>query len=395
MRFSVVSWLQRRASACIGIWVVLCTGSGMVSAKADEPEMQPGEAVHGSSHWRVSGGVLYRRIQGVEIRPGRYADEAMVPTHASGGISGPRASVGSASETADRSYDDGFVNRDPGTPLDGDTWYWGYQNAGQVDGEALTFHASDGISTETHRSVSLNDAVADGAEDGAGLMVELGYDVNLGDRVVYGVNVGLMVSRFSVETEATTFRLDESWSRHARSIDDTYDLQGVTPPPATYNGTVDGPGPLIANTPANRTVSENEIRSGRYQAWNSVSESVDLDLLTLSLAPSVSLAAGPFSVQGQAGPALNVLQVRSERSEVLLDGGAGPLASWYDASTDTSIMGGFFVKAGAAWYCGADSSLGLGCRYDWMADGHYRIGPSSVAVNPEGLSATVSWIVSW
>lgn len=90
-----------------------------------------------------------------------------------------------------------------------------------------------------------------------------------------------------------------------------------------------------------------------------------------------------------------MLHVRSERSEVLLDGGARPLASWYDARTDTSIMGGVFVKVGAAWHFGDCSSLELGCRYDWMADGQYRIGPSSVAVSPEGLSATVSWMLRW
>lgn len=84
MRFSVASWLQRCASACIGLCVVLCTGSGMVSAKADEPEMQTAEVVSAPSHWRISGGALYRRIEGVEIQPGRYAGGAFLGSGAGG-----------------------------------------------------------------------------------------------------------------------------------------------------------------------------------------------------------------------------------------------------------------------------------------------------------------------
>ncbi len=351
----------------------------------------PVPAVAHASHWHVSGGVLYRRLENVDVRPGSYANAAMAPRHATDGVSGPTAQVGSASDYADRQYDDGFVNRDPGTPTDGDTWNWGYQNAGQVSGDTLVFHAANGIDTETRRTATLDNAPADGAADGAGLFAEMGYDINPGARLVYGVNACLMVSRSSIDCERTTFHLDESWSRRAWTISDMYELQGVTPPMAPYAGSFEGPGPLLPNTPASRTGSSVETRSGRYQAWNKVSESVDIDLLTLSLAPAVSFTAGRLSVQGQAGPALNLLQVRSERSEELLDGGDHPLASWYDARTDTSIMGGLFVKAGTAWCFAARSRLELGCRYDWMADGQYRIGPSAVMVNPEGLSASVAW----
>src|SRR6056297_1015630 len=60
---------------------------------------------------------------------------------------GAAGSAGSASDYADRTYDDGYVKQDPGTgnPVSIDpntTWNWGYDNASQYDAgaNALSFH---------------------------------------------------------------------------------------------------------------------------------------------------------------------------------------------------------------------------------------------------------------
>src|SRR5436190_17264130 len=50
---------------------------------------------------------------------------------------------GPAAAGADHRYNDGYVLVDSSGNAGGMTWYWGYQNASQVVGDSMQFHAVD------------------------------------------------------------------------------------------------------------------------------------------------------------------------------------------------------------------------------------------------------------
>lgn len=374
---------ERAVVACVSLFV------GVIASCAGAEEPAAAATPAAPSHWRVSAAILCRQLEGVDVRPSRYITGAMVPRHASAGITGGDFSP--LTESADRRYDDGYVNRDAGTPRDGLTWYWGYRDAGQVEGDTLSFHVGDATSTDVRRSVQLDDSSDDDEAYGPGFAIGLGYDVNPGSRITWGVNASLTFARFDVNSDATTFQSDEAWARQDLLVTDTYDLNGVLPPNAPYSGTLDGPGPLLSNRPSSRSVMGGEARTGEYRVWNRVSTDVGINLLTLALAPALTWNTKACSLSLQAGPTISWEQVDMERSEAALDGGSAPIAAWRDTSTESHFIGGGMVDLSVAYRLGENSSLALGGRYDWIDERECRVGPATVTVDADGVSVSAAW----
>ena len=188
----------------------------------------------------------------------------------------PGPAIGGANHT----YNDGYVLVDSSGNAGGRTWNWGYENASQVAGGSMQFHAiqSSGSSSKTD-------------------------DPQYGGELVYQRVVGrlpfLSSSRWGLEFGfgLTDINLKENYSGNVTAITDTYALSGVLPPSAGYNGTFNGPGALLGDTPtrtlASAALTSNQklsgqlfsIRLGPFAEWNFTPE--------LSLSASVGLTLAP------------------------------------------------------------------------------------------------------
>jgi len=181
---------------------------------------------------------------------------------------------------ANHTYNDGYVLVDSSGNAGGRTWNWGYHNPSQVAGDSMQFHAiqSSGSSSTTG-------------------------DPQYGGELVYQRVISplplLPSGRWGLEAGfgLTEINLQDNRSGSVGVITDTYALNGVLPPSAGYNGTFNGPGALLGDTPTrtlgSAALTSNQklsgqlfsLRLGPFAEWNLTSE--------LSLAASVGLTLAP------------------------------------------------------------------------------------------------------
>lgn len=191
-----------------------------------------------------------------------------------------RVNPGPAAGGANHTYNDGYVLVDSSGNTGGRTWNWGYQNASQVVGNAMQFHAIQS---------SGSSSTSDGPQYGG----ELVYQRVIGHLPFLRSGCWGLETGFGL----TEINLQDNRSRAVGVITDTYALNGVLPPGAGYNGTFAGPGALLGDTPtrtlgtaaltSNQKLSGQlfSIRLGPFAEWNFTPE--------LSLAASVGLTLAP------------------------------------------------------------------------------------------------------
>ena len=190
---------------------------------------------------------------------------------------------GPAAGGADHTYDDGYVLVDSSGNAGGLTWNWGYQNASQVAGDSMQFHAiQPGGSSSTTGDPQYG--------------VELVYQRVLGNLPAalpgsWGLEIGFSYTDLDLRSN----------TRGTASVTtDTFPLNGVLPPGAGYNGTFAGPGALLGDTPVrtlgSATLTSRQklsgqmfgIRLGPFAEWHFTPK--------LSLAASVGLTLAPTMV---------------------------------------------------------------------------------------------------
>lgn len=175
-------------------------------------------------------------------------------------------------------YDDGYVGVDISGNLDGLTTYWGYQNASQDVGGGIEYHARQPVEDSS-------------SEDFPQYGFEIIYQRILGDfskdnSGLWGLEVGFGY---------TNIKLDNHLGSVSVMID-TFPI-GVVPPSPGYNGSFDGPGALLGDTPVrtygNTAIMSNQkldgdlfsIRMGPFTEWKLTSH--------LNVAASVGLVVAP------------------------------------------------------------------------------------------------------
>lgn len=155
------------AAAALRVSGLLLLLPGSLPAGTEPPGKQPQvnpdtveAAAPGKFHFRLGAGAAHRSLEGVEFSTGSRSGQERL-AFPSTALRGMRSAAGSASGFGDRIYNDGYVRRDGGTAHDGTTWYWGYENAAQLqsDGQGsrmLKYHgAGDSV---TRQSGSRRDA---------------------------------------------------------------------------------------------------------------------------------------------------------------------------------------------------------------------------------------------
>ena len=274
---------------------------------------------------------------------------------------------GTALPGTDHTYNDGYVLVDSSGNAGGLSWNWGYQNASQVVGDAMQFHAIQpgGPSSTT---------------DDPQYGVELVYQRILGDLPAalpgcWGLEVG-----FSY----TDLDLRSNGRGTASVTTDTFPLNGVLPPSAGYNGTFAGPGALLGDTPV-RTIgsaalASNQklsgqmfgIRLGPFAEWHFTPE--------LSLAASVGLTLAPTTVDYDFS------------ETAILAGGGTYAASGHSSKTD--LLYGPYV--GAMLRCDFNKSWGLfvGAQFQSLNTLEQSAGSRSARLDPSAtvfVTAGLTW----
>lgn len=297
--------------------IVLVTAGYAVSCFAEGNWIQVGPAYRG----------------GMRVKSSRFGDPG---------------TVGPQNQYADRTYDDGYVNIDPGTGNPAainpnTTWFWGYDHAGQYNAAAETL--------SFHRSGRLNETMS-------------GY----GLEVVFGTPLIVPENRFGMDGCIGIQFLRASARTH--DLTDVYDTTGIAIPAAGHQGTYDGPfdvppapGVLIPNLPDAR------IRSALK---------VDVDIFELWVGPKLYITTGEkLSLHLTPKVSANYVMVDVNRS------GAFKRAGYTDGSKadflfGAGVIGGADIEIGKGYF------ISLWGGYEWVHD------TVDVSVSPGRVSVDVS-----
>ena len=341
---------------------------------------------HEVSSWSVNVGTSYRNLGGVSWagRPAFGVADFALP-------SDRRPSSGSAHGFQDRFYSDGFVRPDSGTPIDGNTGYWGYQSGSQVQGGYLVFHDSSGTS---HTLVDEPFSADHHSRlDGAAPFVQFQWTAVEKHIARDAWRLGLTadVSLLSSSYDHQTNTLQAQWNQYAVNATDRYNLGGIAPPPAPYTGDTSGTGTLIPAAPESRSTRLSLLDTHTFTTQTT--QSLDLLLTSVSLGTTVEWRRDDcFGLLFSMGLALNVANWDAHQVDTLSRDGSLRLRL-QSHSSGTDVLPGLFLQAGGEARVGAHVWLKVFGRYDWSEGVHASVGTSSVAVDPSGwtVGASVEW----
>jgi hypothetical protein len=391
-------------AALPGETAVPTAAAEVAAARADRDQgpamLVPPLQKEGLRHWRLSAGVQARTVREIRLRPGAAATAAAVPLQSAFRPAGSPANVGPAGAAADRAYDDGFVNQDLATPLDGSTWYWGYRNAAQAQNGQLVFSAADRETVSPSRHTTLTAAPESESDDTAAMpFLEANYVFAVKSHAACGIQLGLAYFSVSSSASASTLRDVQDSSLWTHSVQDRYDLLGVVPPPPPYSGTLLGPGPVIPNVPASRSVISSRKASDVYASYNTLVEDLDADVTSLYLGATGEKRWGRVALGASAGPSLNLASTDVSHNETLYGSRNGapaePVQQWRYHEDDTDVKLGVYAQASAGLQLTPRVQANLIGRYDWCDRISGRIGPSSYDLDLSGVSVGGSVGVDW
>lgn len=293
----------------------------------------------GAWHWRVGAA----RRSGTRISASWREDDVVgrvAPYFRSTSFALP-ASIGPMDGYADRDYDDGFVyidygTDDPETEVPGLTWFWGYDEAGQYDGAAVSFRSEPG---RTQRIVPVDVDPWEESDqfDVSGL--DFGVGRRLWQRGRFAMSLDAGVTWYS--DQSSEFRLSRTVARETdrgQRYVDTYDATHQPFPDAPYAGTLEGPGYLIHNRPDSRELQD---AGGRSRDWIADSAlDVDFDMLDLRLGPSLRVRLHE-RIALRLAPQLRAAQVEAKASShtVIAPTTVGPIEFTGRENVSEWIMG--------------------------------------------------------
>lgn len=346
-----------------------------------------GAEVAGGWWWSV--GPAYRGDMEISVSGSSYVQQNQV--HAASGSYAAPQGIGDASTYANRVYDDGFVAIDPGTIASGDglTWYWGYARADQYDANADTLTFSRGGGSRVSVATTLNGALNDDDRMEAwGVEFTAGRQLGEYQAAVVALQAGLgffwnLDTRFSGSTYAETV------SEQRFRVEDVYALDGVVPPAAPYQGTYDGPGPLIPNRPASRR--EAVTGGTAWRAENDVRIDLDAVMQQLWFGPRVGLAVGSrVDVFCLPFVSLNRLEARYERDEwfyAIRGNQRTTLATWHHRTTDEQLLFGIGIRAGARIALKGPWFVDVAAGIESIETAETTLGPNKACLDLSGYSA--------
>jgi hypothetical protein len=262
-----------------------------------------------------------------------------------------------------RTYDDGFVKVDSSGNANGQTWNWGYQNAGQVQGNTVTMHSS---SSSVNGSVDQNDDP------------QAGFDLAYGRRLgtVLGGQWGVQAA---FDFTAISIHDTHPLSGTGTTISDAYSLGGVSAPPAPYTGGFNGPGPLLGDSPTRTTASETILITG--------SRTLDAQVYALRLGPYFEFPFGKhWSGRLGGGLALGVADTKYSYNETINFGG-GQTVNNSGSSEGASFQAGGYLEAKLLYAVTPCTSLFAGAQFEDLGTFAHNAGNEQAQLD---MSSTVN-----
>lgn len=291
------------------------------------------------SPWRVGGG--YSHLLGLksEFRGlGRY-NSPNTAQALGGGIN--------------RNYDNGYVRVDGANNKDGETWNWSYDDASQL--------SSTGTGSVNYSITnSLADARVD--ENGGGhpgMELFAYYDMGAANllsntvrNATWGFRIGLQYNRVDINNNSTL-------STGLTTTTDSFDLGGTIAPLAPFTGSLNGPGPLLGDSPTRATsIGGTGVVRGNRE--------LDLDLTLFSLGTYLELpVTEKFHVLCEAGLSLGIAAGGYSFESATTLAGLGTQDS-RGSNSSTAILPGAYLGVGATYSLDHNWSLIASARYQFM-----------------------------
>ncbi len=273
-----------------------------------------------------------------------------------------------------RDYDDGYVRLDSSGNAGGKTWYWGYENASQVNltADTITMHAITGGG-----EASINDITADPYVGGE--LTYTRYFFEWG-RANWGIELG--GSFMPVEVKD-----DSNLSTLLSSVSDAFSLGGIVPPSAPYAGAFQGPGVVIGDSPVRSSFEQQATFSGNRE--------IETTAFGIRVGPNVDIPMGkPLWLQLSGG--LHVLYADTDFSyteSMSLNSGA-PGAPQSGSSSQQDWILGAYVRGQVL--CMVSSSLGIFANVEYLMTDEIEVSAGSHRATLDfsssfGCAAGLAW----
>ena len=257
-------------------------------------------------------------------------------------------------------YDNGYVLTDISGNYGSQSWYWGYNNASQVNSSANTVAFNHTVATGLPSENSGDDSPYVGAE--------LTYDYEL------GVKEDWHHLRYGLEGAVNFLPVEfNSGGRYNATLSqrtDTYSYTpGTTPPTAPYQGSYGGPGFVINVSPVNSTTAL--VPGATFLAQ----QHFDANLWGFRLGPYVELPVSErLDLFLTGGLAVGLLDGEASWKETLtLPGGAGSLTA-SGGGSDTSLLWGYYLGLNAAYQFTERWSVEAGVQYQNLGTYNHNFG---------------------
>lgn len=355
--------------------------------------------------WTLSAGAIWRQLGDVRFNTG--TSPSGITPFFGGNSYTPPPGIGPDSAYADRTYDDGFVNIDEATLGDGMTGFFGYNNASQLQFDAM--ENASLVYTRTggeRRMVSAISTTApvgwmEDADTEVGPYLELCFACPVADNLTVGG--GLNFSFISIDPSRNglnTFSQSHFVDIYDVTATDTYPVtpggEFGMPTPAPYTGTYNRSGrALIPNIPPSRVLTETPAGSQVANFYDVVGEGLDLDFYTIGLGGQVAWLPHPSCfLRAEGGVAINLADWDAHRNEQILvavdRGPYTPYSSRMLNSSDNDVLFGLYLQAALGWQINDNWSLQVFGRYDWNESLDGTVGPSTFSVDLDGWSAGIA-----
>ena len=258
-------------------------------------------------------------------------------------------------------YDDGYVLTDVSGNFGGQTWNWGYDNVSQVN-------ASGADSVDLHRTVATDLPASNSGDDSPYVGAELTYNYELGVKEDWHhLRYGL---EGAVNFMPIAFNSGGSYDATLLLQTDTYSyMSGTTPPSAPYQGSFNGPGFVINDTP---TSSATVLIPG---ATFIAQQHFEANLWGFRLGPYLDLPVSEkMDLYFTGGLAVGVLDGEASwRENLILPGGAGSLGA-SGSGSDTSVLYGYYLSLRAAYQFTERWSVEAGVQYQDLGVYNHNFG---------------------
>jgi hypothetical protein len=182
------------------------------------------------------------------------------------------------------------------------------------------------------------------------------------------LEVGVRWLRIDFSEQATT-------TSDVTRITDAYDLGGIVPPLPPYNGSYDGPGPLISDSPLRTTdtFEDHATTTGDYD--------LDGNLYTLRLGLAFETPVNEKILLLFGGGVLGGMLSSDFGFAETVTLADGETLRQETSGSEEEFMYGAYANAGAAFYFSDHVSFNLNAQYNYMNDFSQTVAGRKVELN--------------